>query len=803
MDSRNLKQRGRNANNEAQVLTFDEDDYYKEKEHAAAVAAVGSARCAYQSSGALEEPRFGSNNHGAAVKSYGAYPALTVDNANEDDSLTDFSAARLDAGVSGLLRSRDFAITLLLTLMSLFTRLYKIGRRPNVTWDEAHFGKFGAYYINGTFYHDVHPPLAKMLVALAEVVAGHNGSFRFNSGKKYPEYVDYTLMRAQVALYGVALVPLAYLTCRHLYISRSMSTLAACFVLFDNALCVMSRFILLDEPLLFFTALTLWSATGFQHVNKHGRAFTLRWWKWLLLTGFSLGCVMSSKWVGFFCVLMVGIATVDDLFRKFCDRMPWRLYGKHWVTRAVSLILVPLVIYIACFWVHFHLLYRAGTGDHKLSAKFQAHLKGNKLNTQPYDITYGAHIDLRAVFNGPGLLHSHAHRYPSGSRLQQVTCFPHRDTNNVWQLQKARGISANYTLDPIEFVENGDIIQIVHNKTGAALRTSKHTLAPLTTVHFEVAAENITDTSEAGLSNWRVEIVEQQHSGYRDKRVHAMTTMFRLRHQETGCLLRVGSRRLPEWGWKQSEVTCLPDKSGKKNIKSKDVLWYIEHNKNKRMPKNDLSKYVKSSFFVNLAQLNVEMAKTNNALWPDVNKYSTLESRPLSWPFLIYPMRMVGWGDKSIKMYEIGNPLLWWASAIVCILYPFRLLFWLGCIRRQRPGWTVNGLLELWDNSKFLWGGWALHYIPFFFMGRVTYIHHYLPALYFGLLLLAFEIDRFFVRWRRGRFLVVAAWGIGFVVCVVFLYFAPFTYGWDKPAKLLAGRRWLSTWNIYEDLNAL
>ncbi|KAJ2371435.1 Protein O-mannosyltransferase 2 [Coemansia sp. RSA 2607] len=804
MESRNLKQRARGAHNEPSILPLTSDEYREEKERSTPAGRVDDR---YLNGSGFSEASFG-DSHAPASKTYGAYPVIRSDapwdggdDSNGADSLTDFSAARLDAGVSGLLRSRDFVIVLFLTVASLFTRLWKIGRRPYVTWDEAHFGKFGAYYINHTFYHDVHPPLAKMLVALAEVIAGHNGTFNFKSAKKYPEYVDYTFMRAQIALYGVALVPMAYLTCRHLHISRPMATLAGCFVLFDNALCVMSRFILLDEPLLFFTAMTLWSATGFQYVNKHGRSFSRRWWKWLLLTGFSLGCVMSSKWVGLFCVIMVGIATADDLFRKYCDLMPWKLYARHWLARGIALILVPLTIYVACFWVHFHYLYRSGNGDHKLSAKFQAHLKGNKLNTQPYDITYGAFVDIRAVYNGPGLLHSHIDRYPSGSHLQQVTCFPHRDKNNIWQLRKARGISANYTLDPIEFVQNGDIIQVVHNRTGAALRASKHVLAPLTTSHFEVAAENITSSSEDGLSNWRVEIVEQQYSGNRDKRLHAMTTMFRLRHQETGCLLRVGSRRLPDWGWKQSEVTCLPDKSGKKNVKSKDVLWYIEHNTNTRMQKDDLSKYVRSNFFVNMIQLNVEMGKTNNALWPDVNKYSTLESRPLSWPFLLYPMRMVGWGDKTLKYYEIGNPILWWVSAIACIIYPFRLLAWLTCIKRQLPGWRMSGLLELWDSSKFLWGGWALHYIPFFFMGRVTYIHHYLPALYFGLLLVAFELDRFFGSWRRGRYLVLAAWVAGVIAGAVFLYFAPFTYGWDRPSKELSGRRWLSSWNVYEDRN--
>ncbi|KAJ9056493.1 Protein O-mannosyltransferase 2 [Entomophthora muscae] len=54
----------------------------------------------------------------------------------------------------------------LLVSLSMFTRYYRIGRANKPIWDEVHFGKFGSHYLRGTFYHDVHPPLGKMLVAL-------------------------------------------------------------------------------------------------------------------------------------------------------------------------------------------------------------------------------------------------------------------------------------------------------------------------------------------------------------------------------------------------------------------------------------------------------------------------------------------------------------------------------------------------------------------------------------------------------------------------------------------------------------
>jgi dolichyl-phosphate-mannose-protein mannosyltransferase len=114
------------------------------------------------------------------------------------------------------------------------------------------------------FYFDVHPPLGKLLVGLSGILANYNGSFAFESGKLYPDDLDITTMRMFNAAWGVALVPLAYGTARHLNLSIKSCILASSMVLMDNALLTISRFVLLDSMLLFFTGATFFCLSGFR-----------------------------------------------------------------------------------------------------------------------------------------------------------------------------------------------------------------------------------------------------------------------------------------------------------------------------------------------------------------------------------------------------------------------------------------------------------------------------------------------------------------------------------------------------------
>ena len=163
----------------------------------------------------------------------------------------------------------------------------------------------------------MHPPLGKMLVGLSGYLAGYNGSFEFKSGEKYPEEVNYTFMRLFNSAFGALCIPLAYYTARELNLRRPTVWLITLMVLFENSYATISRFILLDSMLLFFTFTTTLCLARF-HRLRH-ESFSAEWFLWLSLCGVSIGCVCSVKWVGLFCTALVGIYTIEDLWNKFGD----------------------------------------------------------------------------------------------------------------------------------------------------------------------------------------------------------------------------------------------------------------------------------------------------------------------------------------------------------------------------------------------------------------------------------------------------------------------------------------------------
>lgn len=106
---------------------------------------------------------------------------------------------------------------------------------------------FASYYLRREYFFDVHPPLAKLLVALAAWFAGFKGDFDFtNIGNSYTaNKIPYWGMRALPATLGSLTVPVVY----HIMHESGYPTIVAAFS---------AIVILFGKPLRYFRMLRPW-----------------------------------------------------------------------------------------------------------------------------------------------------------------------------------------------------------------------------------------------------------------------------------------------------------------------------------------------------------------------------------------------------------------------------------------------------------------------------------------------------------------------------------------------------------------
>ena len=665
---------------------------------------------------------------------------------------------------------RDFYVISFLFVASLATRLYEIGKSPIVVWDEAHFGKFASWYIKGTFYFDVHPPLGKMLVALFLWLFGYDGSFSFDSGNTYTD-VPIAQARALCSITGALIVPLMYATCRNLRMRREVSCLVASMALFENSFVVISKFLLLDPILLFFTHLAIFFVTRMSQSITSRKEIRV-----MFLTGISLGLVASVKWVGLFTYTFAGLFVIRDLYNLLpLFRYNRKAFSTHFLYRVVCLIVVPAAIYMLTFGIHFVVLHKSGPGDAHMTTSFQASLSGHEELRVSKPVYIDSFVSIRSQGFGGGLLHAHNHAYETGSKQTQVTIYHHRDENNVFQFKLPWTVESSDPSDTNDrfLIQHGMMLRLFHNSTERNLH-SHDQAAPISVYDNEVSLYG-NRTNGDHRDHWRILLKN-------GPTLFSVKTRFQLQHVELGCYLYSTGNQLPEWGFNQGEIVCKHDSD------SRGSYWNIEQ------VFDDIPDHISPSsfsedtlsFLDDFVHLNAAMMHANNGLVPKLGNRDLLVSTPKQWFWMDKGIRMCNWDSENSKYYMLGNPLTWWTGSLSMILFSVDLFFIVIkhrvnqiCISNRTKRYVGTGLL--------LFSGWLLHYLPFFLMGRVTYLHHYFPALSMSFFMTGWILNR-----HVGRTLPVVAILVS-IYMSSFIYFSPLTYGFKEA---IIGRQWKKLWNI-------
>lgn len=696
-----------------------------------------------------------------------------------------------------------------------------------------------------TYFFDVHPPFGKLLFAFAGWLVGYDGSFLFeNIGDSYIDnHVPYVAYRSMPALLGALTVSVVYLIMWESGYSVPACILSASLVLFDNAHVGQTRLILLDATLVLFMALSVLCYIRFYKLRHV--PFGRKWWKWLLLSGICMSCVISTKYVGAFTFFSIGVPVLIDLWDLLdINRKNGALsmpdFGKHFAARVTGLVIVPILMYLFWFQVHFAVLSRSGPGDEFMTPEFQETLSDNLMAQKAVTIDYFDNISIRHK-ETKVYLHSHPDRYPLryedgrvSSQGQQVTGYPHNDTNNLWQVIPVKKLEGTG-----HHVKNNDVVRLRHLVTDSWLLT--HDVASpyhptnqeFTTVPLDLAnGVRYNDT----LFKIRID------NGKENQEFKTLSSHFKLIHVPTKVAMWTHTTPLPDWAYKQAEI------NGNKNALQTSNTWYVEEVQGIPADSPRLIKDIKQPrhmpFMKKYLELQRAMFFHNNALTSS-HPYA---SQPIQWPFLLRGVSFWTEADTKRQIYFMGNPIGWWlASALLAvfagIIFADQMSVRRGVDaldRRKSPSSQSPNILllkifagtrsRLYNSTGFFFLLWAAHYFPFFIMGRQLFLHHYLPAHLASSLVAGAVVEFIFniepqeiqnigpgnpivdgkpgskshaaqrnkpIRERIAGQTLTATWAAsGLVVAVLvwsFWFFRPLTYG--KPGLTVAqvlARKWLN-----------
>lgn len=697
------------------------------------------------------------------------------------------------------IQKRDRANLVLLLTLGVVVRLYNIPFPAHVVFDEVHFGSFVNEYITGDFFVDVHPALGKMLYYWVARVFGYQGDFDFGKiGNPYTENVPYVAMRLFGAACGLLTVLVSYLTLRASLCRPFVAFFGAVMVLIENSLVIQSRFIFLDSPLILAIALAVLGTTKLDVV----RPFSRSWYQFLVVTGIGLGGAISIKFVGFFTLAWAGIFTLFKLWQYLGDLLVTNVQLiKHTLGRALAIIIIPLTIFLGVFVTSLAALPYSGMGAGYLPASIQSTFNDSDiLRNMPVEVAYGSTITMK---HRPLQLYLHSHNftYQSGSHEQQVTGYTYADDpESEWVIETKNQQPIEKLHAYLRYVKDGDIIRLYHKATGKYLHVND--VRPPVLEH-EYANEVSCDGSRDLLGDinyeWKVKIVDSESHSKNNLpkiKMRATETIFQLIHQGTKCILMAHDTKLPKWAFSQKEILCINEPT------MANTLWNIEFNSHPLLDNDvdnhDRVDFGKVSLWSKIYYIHKAMFRVNKSL-TEKHNYA---SEPVTWPFLLRGVNYFRTDtenkltdEQGASIYLLGNMAIYYVSFVVILVVLFKQAWYFFIALNPFLITTYPSYKQtFYDCSlKFLLG-WIMHYLPFFSMERQLFLHHYLPSLYFGILLLAQYIEyRMSKRPSVGYGLMVAI-AAGAVYCYV--QFLPVIYGLEWTVHGCLKAQWLPTWDM-------
>lgn len=310
---------------------------------------------------------------------------------------------------TSILNTADCFIIPIIVFLGILTRFWLNGWPDYVTFDEVHFGGFTNGYINQEYFFDIHPPLAKLLIALVAYIGGYKGNIDFEAlySQKYFDgnsneiLTDYITLRLVPQLFSSFVPALIYISMRILHFSIMPSVTSSSLLLFETSIICEGKFILTDGVLHFFVSLhILCLAYACQYPSLLS----------LIADGLTLGFACSCKSTAWGLPVINGVFHIYFIIKKY-QKIVKNASGFNEINqknhpkadmaffmpniildiliRGILLIFLLLLVYYFSFVIHISLLRYDGPGSGFLEESVKQtlfHSKSSDNDTSTFSI---------------------------------------------------------------------------------------------------------------------------------------------------------------------------------------------------------------------------------------------------------------------------------------------------------------------------------------------------------------------------------------------------------------------------------
>lgn len=248
----------------------------------------------------------------------------------------------------------DCFLLVFITFISLITRLWTIAIPDSITFDEFYFGNFTNFYIKRTYFHDIHPPFAKLIMAFIAYLTGYNGNINFGNNPKFPYYeneINYVSLRITPAIFQSFCFPLIYAALRCFGFHTFTSLTASLTLIFEPSFIPEAKFILSDGILHFFSCLNIF-AVSIYIIDYET--------KYLWFASLSLGAAISCKHTAFGLIAFDGFSQLIWIYK-------YRPNINEIINRAIFFIIPSIIFFYISYIIHFTVLIYVGPSNNFLT----------------------------------------------------------------------------------------------------------------------------------------------------------------------------------------------------------------------------------------------------------------------------------------------------------------------------------------------------------------------------------------------------------------------------------------------------